>query len=400
MDLRTGETVWLLKNGPPLSYPPLDRDANCDAVIVGGGITGAFIARELVAAGMDCVMIDRREPGGGSTPASTALLLYELDTPLWKLARQIGEEDAAASYRACVEAIGKIEAVVHDLHDACDFTRRKSFYLAEHAWNVPGLKREAEIRRKHGIATDFLRRSEVEERFSFSRPGALLSHDAAEIDVLRLVAALQAAAVERGLRIHGKTALKSFTSSPGKCVVLTEAGAAITARHLVFATGYESEKYLGRTIGTLKSTYAIATQPLDEFSGWHERSLIWTTARPYLYLRTTSDGRAVVGGGDIDYKNDKVRDALLPKKTAVLEKELRKLFPELDFEIACCWAGTFGETPDSLARIGSPPGCANVHFALGYGGNGITYSMIAAEIIRDACLGRFNPDSRLFRLDR
>jgi glycine/D-amino acid oxidase-like deaminating enzyme len=39
-------------------------------------------------------------------------------------------------------------------------------------------------------------------------------------------------------------------------------------------------------------------------------------------------------------------------------------------------------------------------FALGYGGNGITYSILAAEIIRDAICGRPHPYADLFRFDR
>ena len=42
----------------------------------------------------------------------------------------------------------------------------------------------------------------------------------------------------------------------------------------------------------------------------------------------------------------------------------------------------------------------NAYFILGYGGNGVTYSIIAAEIIRDLVLGHSNPDAMLFRFDR
>ena len=37
---------------------------------------------------------------------------------------------------------------------------------------------------------------------------------------------------------------------------------------------------------------------------------------------------------------------------------------------------------------------------VGYGGNGITYGVIAAEIIRDLCLGRANTDASIFCFDR
>jgi Glycine/D-amino acid oxidases (deaminating) len=53
-----------------------------------------------------------------------------------------------------------------------------------------------------------------------------------------------------------------------------------------------------------------------------------------------------------------------------------------------------------LPYIGSPPGLPDVWFALGYGGNGITFGLVAAEIVRDACLGRVHRAADLFRFDR
>lgn len=400
MDLRSGKTIWQLKDGDAPAYPRLEENVWCDTAIVGGGISGALIAHELAKAGFDCIMVDRREPAAGSTVASTSLLLYELDTMLCDLSVLIGETEAAACYKACRAAVRKIHDVVAELGDPCDFTPRKSFYLAETDEDAAALEREWKIRTKHGLRVDLLDKEEIARRFSFERPAALLSHDAAEIDVLQFTRALIMTARTRGLRAYGSTTIASQHCSDNKVTLMTESGHRITAGRVIFATGYESEKYLGRKIGALKSTYAIATKPLDDFPGWHERSLIWTTARPYLYLRTTADNRVVIGGGDIDFQNDGLRDSLLPAKTTILEKHLRSLFPAMEFELACAWAGTFGETKDSLARIGAPKDRPNTCFALGYGGNGITYSMIAAEIIREACLGRSHPWAPLFRLDR
>ena len=62
--------------------------------------------------------------------------------------------------------------------------------------------------------------------------------------------------------------------------------------------------------------------------------------------------------------------------------------------------GTFAETKDGLAYIGSVPDFPRYLFALGFGGNGITFGAIAAEIIRDQLLQRPNAAGRLFRFGR
>jgi hypothetical protein len=49
----------------------------------------------------------------------------------------------------------------------------------------------------------------------------------------------------------------------------------------------------------LHSTFAIASEPLEQKDFWHRNSLIWETQSPYLYLRTTPGQRIIAGGKDI-----------------------------------------------------------------------------------------------------
>ena len=58
------------------------------------------------------------------------------------------------------------------------------------------------------------------------------------------------------------------------------------------------------------------------------------------------------------------------------------------------------ETADGLAYIGTLPKFPRCYFALGFGGNGITFSVTAAELVRDALLGRQNEYAEVFRFDR
>jgi len=63
--------------------------------VVGSGISGAMIAQSLTEVGKRLLIVDRRRAALlGSTAASTALLQFELDTPLIKLSRSIGRRKA------------------------------------------------------------------------------------------------------------------------------------------------------------------------------------------------------------------------------------------------------------------------------------------------------------------
>jgi glycine/D-amino acid oxidase-like deaminating enzyme len=94
MGFSTELPFWLVKNGLPYDYPQLDKKINCVVVILGGGITADINAFILVETGIPCVLIEKRSIGLGSTIATTALLQYQIDTPLSKLIGLRGEEQA------------------------------------------------------------------------------------------------------------------------------------------------------------------------------------------------------------------------------------------------------------------------------------------------------------------
>jgi glycine/D-amino acid oxidase-like deaminating enzyme len=92
--------------------------------------------------------------------------------------------------------------------------------------------------------------------------------------------------------------------------------------------------------------------------------------------------------------------SLSKKKSLLLQKDFSKLFPGIDLIPEFSWTGTFGSTKDALPYIGTYDKTPHTYYALGFGGNGITFSVLAAEIIRDMILGKKNKDAGLFSFDR
>jgi glycine/D-amino acid oxidase-like deaminating enzyme len=400
MNLTSSHPFWSVNNGLPANYPSLRRDVSCDAVVIGGGITGALVAIHLVEAGVKTLLIDKRDIGTGSTSASTALLQYEIDVPLRELIRRVGPAAATRSYELCRESIGKLEKLAARLKIDCGFERKPSLFLARYQREIPDLREEFELRRKMGIELEFFDAAAVRKHFPFSRPAALFSRDGGQVDPHRLTHGLLAAGQRTGLEVCDRTEMKRLEQTRRGVRITTKNGFFITARRAVIAAGFESKALLKGEAGTFKSTYAFISEPLPKISGWHRQCLIWDSGSPYLYLRTTTEGRVIVGGEDEDFVSAKRRDALISDKARALVKKFGRLFPAVPLEVAYAWAGTFGETQDGLAYIGVHPRLPHTHFALGYGGNGITFSLIAAELIRDAFLGSTNPDAHIFRFGR
>ncbi|MBL9187864.1 MAG: FAD-binding oxidoreductase [Opitutaceae bacterium] len=400
MDLISGQPFWPLRNGLIASYPALDSSVECQVAVLGAGITGALVAWHLAEAGVDVVVVDKRDVATGSTAASTCLLQYELDVPLHRLVQRVGEDHAVRAYRACHVALGTLAKIDRRLGGGHGFKRTKSLQGASRAEHVPGLRRELLLRRRHGFAVEWWSRAQLNRLSTLPYPAALHVLDAAQVDGHRLTHALLRAAAGRGARIYDRTGVTRRTTTRHGITLRTDRGPIIRARRLIVATGYETAPYLADALTQLTSTFALVTEPRDEFSGWPGNRLIWETARPYVYLRTTDDGRALIGGYDEPGCNPRRREALLPQKTARLVRRFGQLLPEAECEVACSWAGTFAETPDGLPYIGAHPRVPHTLFALGYGGNGIVFSLIAAEIIRDlVCEGR-SRDADLFRFER
>src|SRR5690606_33908503 len=133
---------------------------------------------------------------------------------------------------------------------------------------------------------------------------------------------------------------------------------------------------------------------------WPEDCLIWEASDPYLYLRSTPDGRVICGGEDEEFADDEARDALIPRKAATIARKLKRLMPHLDTTPEFAWAGAFGSTATGLPSIGAVPGMPNCQAVLGFGGNGIAYARIAADIIGAELAGRPGPDADLYAFSR
>jgi len=387
VDLTSPHAFWLIRNGVGDVPPPLSRDRRCDVVVIGAGITGALVADALTARGLSVIVIDRRHPAHGSTSASTALLQYELDQHLVDLIDKLGRERAVAAYRACLEGVRILGRRARDLDEDVGFRRRPSLYYASRARDAAALRKEGAERRRAGLPSETLSKSDIRRIVDFDAPIALWSATGGEIDPWQLTHALLSRCATRDFSVYGRTLAKRITGRKTHVEVLTDRGR-LRARNVIVAAGYEAERFLPRRVAKLHSTYAIVTEPVTSFDGWGQRCLVWESARPYLYARTTSDDRVIVGGEDVPFRNPTLRDARVGAKANALMRKARRLFPRIEMEPAYAWAGTFGETDDSLPYVGPHPDVdSRVQYALGYGANGMPMGAIAAEIVTAGVLG-------------
>ena len=401
MDLKSGYPYWAVRNGLMHAFPALDADARCEVAVVGGGISGALIADEFARHGHDVLVIEQRDIGWGSTAASTALLQYEIDTHLIDLSERYGEDAAALAYRACGEAVRALRERVRGL-GGVDFARVDSVYCASKQRHVYALKHELALRRRHGFDVRWLNAADLHERHGLHAPGAILSRLGARVDPYRMTYRLLMRLARRGVRVHDRSEVATIEPGARSVLLRTPQGHTIRAAQVVLATGYAGQRWLRQRLARNRSSYAFVTDPMapGESRGL-DRTMVWESARPYLYLRGTGDGRIMVGGEDDAIDIPSRRDARLEKKTRRLVRQVAQRFPGLELAPTFAWAGTFAETEDGLPYFGPHEQYGpRVHFAMAYGGNGITYAEVGAGLLRASVERRPHPLARLFSFQR
>ncbi|MEO8314093.1 MAG: FAD-dependent oxidoreductase [Pseudomonadota bacterium] len=394
-DLRSGKPIWA-HHPQRVHGTRLRRSVRADVVVVGAGISGALIAQSLAEAGKRPLIVDRRrEAILGSTAASTALLQFELDAPLMKLARAVGKRKAERIWLASRDAVNELRTRTFRLGIDADIQTRPSLYLAGNVLDANGLRREATFRQKAGLPSEYLDQHALRHHFGIGRAAALLSHGNAEANPVALTAGYLRHAIRAGARFHAPHDIVGIETGRYGTTLQTHDGLELHARHVVLCTGYELARIVPANGSRTHSTWAIATRP-QPAKLWPQRALIWESSDPYLYLRTTADGRVICGGEDEDFASADRRDALLSAKTKRLEKKLHVVFPKLNCRATAAWAGTFGSSENGLPTIGAIPGFPRCYAVMGYGGNGITFSMLAAQVVTAAILGRNHPAASLF----
>lgn len=399
MDLRSNEPYWLKKNAFKQGFPSLDKSKSTDILVIGGGITGALCGYRLLKEGKEFILVDKRDVCNGSTAASTAMLQYEIDVPLHKLIEQRGLETAVSSYRSCEKAIFDLKKIVDDIGSKCHFEFRKSIYFTSRKRDIKMLEEEYRVRKEYGFAVAWKDEMALKNLGLVACAG-IESDSGAIMDPYKLAYDLLNFIAQKGVEIYDKTEIKEFKQQGDNLVAVTPDNLIITANHIIHCTGYESIKTTPKKIVKLKSTYALASESFEEMPVAFKDHIYWDTATPYLYLRGTDDGRVIIGGGDENFKNAQKRDTLLGKKQSFLIKQFHNIFPDIYFKPDYIWSGTFGETKDGLPYIGRAKPESNQHYILGFGGNGITYSVMAMEAIIDSLKHTSHQFLEDYRFDR
>ena len=407
--LRKGRSLWLARRLPSFHAPTLRGAIDADVVIVGGGLTGATIAWTFAEAGFRVAVLERGRVARASTAANSALLMQEPDEDLTALAKRYGPAAARRIWQLGRESTRDFIRLLRRLRIACDLHECDSIYYAARADAVDRLRREHRRRRQAGFGGRWL------------DAGAIRTHGNAQLDPVRACIGLMAAARSAGVQVFEHSAVRRVVRIRGGVRAMTAHGS-VDASRVIVATGYATPQFkplAGRF--RMKHTYVMATERLQRRSGAARLypaespkarrgmsngiplgdAMVWDTNRPYHYARWTHDRRLILGGGDRPAGRRKNRARAFREGIEDLRRHLTSLVPALaDVKIEFEWEGLFAMTPDGLPYVGPHRRYPRHLFALGYGGNGMTFGFLAARLLLDWFRGAQSNDLRLFAFNR
>ena len=369
-----------------------------DVIIVGTGISGALMAEALTRRKQSVLIVDRRQPVRGSSLASTAMIQHEIDVPLHQLMRQIGPERARRAWQRSARAVRDLQELVAKLGIDCGMQSKQALYLTGDEMGHRAMSEELDARLEAGIPGEYLSSTDLRDRFGIERTGAILSDISASANPAQLTAGLLAVAQQRGAQIAAPIDITDIAEFSDGVALATRDGRVLRAGQAIFCTGYEFLPVMRSPLHRITSTWALASQPRVARPNWLDGMLVWEAASPYLYFRTTGDGRIIAGGEDRD---DPTAYQDADRMRIAADRIAAKLETLCGIRIgapAYVWSAPFGNTSDGLPIIDRVPGMSRVHAVMGFGGNGITFSMIAAQIVAARLRGAGDPDEDIFAL--
>jgi len=403
--LRSGQPLWLQRPAHSARRYPTVSGAHATSVaIVGGGMTGALIAHAFASAGIATTVLEAEMAGCGSTAASSALLLQEPDLELTKLIDRYGMHSGRRIWQLSHDSVDGLITLLRGLRIPCDLELSDSVYFASHEQAVARLRAEHELRQRCGFDGTWLGPAALRRTTGIAGPGAIRTRGSAQFDPYRACLGVLSAAAKAGAKVFERSQVRRIVTD-GNRVHLRTRDASIECDQVVIATGYATPRFrplAGRF--RMYRTYVLVTEPL---SARERRQLgfsnvmVWDADRPYHYARWTPGHRLLLGGGDRLVRPGAGR--LQQHRTAVAE--LRGWFEEKlpvisAIGTACTWEGLFATTPDSLPYIGPHRRYPRHWFALGYGGNGMTFGFLAARFLLERWQRERSPDHALFEFGR
>jgi glycine/D-amino acid oxidase-like deaminating enzyme len=390
-------TYWIATAGkPPESDGAIVRDVDTDVAIIGSGYTGlacaVHLAREF---GIKASVLEANRVAwgcstrnGGQGQNASGRLTRSQWIARWGL-------DVARRLHAEIEdGFETFEDMVRNSPIDCEPQRGGHLYIAHRQRTLERIAAESSIlNEKFGYSTRVISGEELRRNFvdEAEAVGAVHEPLGTGIHPAKLAFGYLQMARALGARVHTASPVQEIERR-GTSFLLRTPGGTVRARAVAIATGAYTSLGLtpvlqGRCMPILSNS--LVTRPLTEAeleaTGFRTRQVITDTRTLRFYYRLLPDNRVQIGSRSAITG----ADATHPRHLQLLIDGLHRKFPPLrGIEIDYSWWGWVDVSHDMIPRIFRPDPQQNLFYALGYGGNGVSYSAQAGRRMAQMIAGQ------------
>jgi glycine/D-amino acid oxidase-like deaminating enzyme/nitrite reductase/ring-hydroxylating ferredoxin subunit len=345
-------------------------DSKFDVIIVGGGITGVTTAYELQKRGKNCLLAEARNLCFGTSSGTSAHINNFFDTTYAEVASGFSKDAARVLADAARDALKMYKENIEGLKIECEYSTMDGIVYAQNDKQAKELQEMYESAVDAGVEVSYIDHIPIPD--SFQR--AISFKNQGRLHPVKYVYELARAFEKQGGIILENCFVKDVVEN--ELIELESSLGNLQCEKLIYATHIPPGVNLLHLRCAPYRSYVMAIKLEDD---QYPSSAVYDMVDPYHYYRTQEidNQKFLIAGGE-DHKTGHEANTELPFEK--LEKHLRNIFNIK--EIKYRWSSQYFEPADGLAYIGNLPAASeNIFVATGFGGNGITYSHIAAKLL-------------------
>ena len=397
-------TWWAASAGPaPEDDGPLRADIDVDVAIIGSGSTGMATALYLAQEhGIAAVVLEANQTAwgcssrsGGQGQNASGRLKRSQWIERWGLdvAKRLDAEIRAGfeNFRELTRGID------------CDAHDGGHLYVAHRPEKLPVLAKEAALMREaFGYGTRMLSAEQLRAEYCDEREacGAMLELEGVGIHPLKFTYGLARRARALGVKLHTGSPVQGMHTVDGR-VHLRTPGGTVRAKRVAVCTG----GYTGQAMAPLLRnrlmpilSNSVVTRPLTDAelkaTNFKSKTFLTDTRTLRFYYRLLEGNRLQLGSRS----SITGADAEAPHHRQLLTDAIARKFPPLaGIQIDHSWWGWVDVSHDMMPRITRPDAAQPIWYAVGYGGNGVSFSTWAGKRLAQRVAGK-DGQERAFEL--